>query len=184
MPFLREWIANPQKVGAVAPSSPHLAELMTRDIDASTGSVLELGPGTGVFTEALLGRGVRQQDLTLVELGEGFSSWLATRYPLARVVCHDAARLHLAGIDAELRFGAVVSGLPLLSIPRATVFRILSGVVRRLRPGASMYQFTYGPRCPIHSAVLNKLELKAEKVGTVILNVPPASVYRIGVRDD
>ena len=181
--FVRAWLANPRRIGAVAPSSQALARLMTRGIDARTGPVLELGPGTGVFTEALVARGIRQEDLTLVELNDAFAELLARRFPRARIARCSAARLDSGGIDAQARFGAVVSGLPLLAMPVPTVFRIVSGAVRRLEPGGSFYQFTYGLRCPIHGAVLDRLGLAAEKVGTVVSNVPPASVYRVSARN-
>lgn len=152
---------------------------MTQSIDASTGPVLELGPGTGVFTDALLERGVQQQCLTLVELGEDFVRLLRLRFPHARIVKCDAARMREAGMDTDLRYGAVISGLPLLAMQPPVVFRIVKEAVRRLEPGASFYQFTYGLRCAVPDAVMTRLGLKAQKVGTVMLNIPPASVYRV-----
>jgi phospholipid N-methyltransferase len=64
--FLRAWTCHPLRVAAIAPSGTALAELITREIAPTCGAVLELGPGTGVFTRALLARGVREEDLTLV----------------------------------------------------------------------------------------------------------------------
>ena len=179
--FLRAWLANPRQVGAVAPSSPKLASLMTREIDAGTGPVLELGPGTGVFTNALVQRGVKQEDITLVELSDDFADLLTRRFPKAKVLRCDASRLAAAGVS-PLRFGAVVSGLPLLAMPVPTVFRIIRGASTMLEAGGCIYQVTYGWRCPVPGAVLEKLGLRAEKMGTVVSNVPPASVYRIAAR--
>ena len=181
--FVRAWLSSPLRIGAVAPSSQGLARLITREIDARTGPVLELGPGTGVFTEALIARGVPEASLTLIELNDTFAELLARRFPKARIVRCNAARLDNGGIDADARFGAVVSGLPLLSMPVPTVYRIIGGAMRRLEPGGHIYQFTYGLRCPVHGTVLDRLGLRAEKIGTVVSNVPPASVYRISARD-
>lgn len=177
--FLRQWVANPLMVGAVLPSGTSLTRLMTRAIDQTTGSVLELGPGTGVFTEALLKRGLAGEQLTLVELDERFAALLSARFPRVRIVQGSAARLSAAGVAKGVKFGAVISGLPLLSMPSRTVFRILKDVAGRLAPGGSLYQFTYGARCPVARAMLEKLGLEARLLGTVIWNLPPASVYRI-----
>ncbi|WP_216073477.1 hypothetical protein, partial [Acinetobacter baumannii] len=54
--FFRLWIANPSRVAAVAPSGEALARLMTEEISAETGPVIELGPGTGASPRALLSR--------------------------------------------------------------------------------------------------------------------------------
>ena len=82
--FLRALAFNPRRVGAIAPSGANLASLITSEISRDSGPVLELGPGTGVFTQALLARGVKEQDLTLVEYGSDFVRRLQTRFPRAR----------------------------------------------------------------------------------------------------
>lgn len=161
------------------PSGTSLARLMTQAIDQDTGSVLELGPGTGVFTEALLKRGLVPEQLTLVELDERFANLLSRRFPGARIVQGNAARLSAAGVGKGVAYSAVISGLPLLSMPTRTIFRIVEGVARRLGPSGNLYQFTYGARCPVAHAILERLGLEASLLGTVMWNLPPASVYRI-----
>jgi phosphatidylethanolamine/phosphatidyl-N-methylethanolamine N-methyltransferase len=152
---------------------------MTSEISAETGPVIELGPGTGVFTEALLAKGVKEEDLTLVECGVDFAYMLDQRFPQARVVLSDAARLNRASLFDGAPVGAVISGLPLLSMPPRKVMAILSGAFSYLRPGGALYQFTYFPRCPIPRAILDRLGLKAVRFGSAIVNVPPAAAYRI-----
>ncbi len=93
LPFFRAWISNPLRVAAVAPSSGAVAALMTQDITPRTGPVLELGPGTGPFTYALLERGVPERDLTLVEYDRDLARLLEQRFPQARVLQMDAERL-------------------------------------------------------------------------------------------
>ncbi|QCI63329.1 class I SAM-dependent methyltransferase [Phreatobacter stygius] len=182
LPFFRAWIANPLQVAAVAPSGAALAELMTRDITPDSGPVLELGPGTGAFTRALLARGVRECDLTLVEYGSDFARLLSHRFPAARVRWMDAAQLAPAGLFDDAPAGTVISGLPLLSMPPRKVMAILSGAFASLRQGGSFYQFTYGPNCPVPRRILDRLGLKATRTGRALLNVPPAAVYRISRR--
>jgi phospholipid N-methyltransferase len=177
--FLRTWAGHPLQVGAIAPSSAALAQLITRDITSSSAPVLELGPGTGVFTRALLSRGVKERDLTLIEFSPDFAKLLQRRYPEARVIRADAARLEQHALFDGKPVGAVVSGLPLLSMPKTKVIGILVGVFNTMRPGAAFYQFTYGPRCPIPRPFLDRLGLKATCIGRTYLNVPPAAVYRI-----
>jgi phosphatidylethanolamine/phosphatidyl-N-methylethanolamine N-methyltransferase len=177
--FLGAWISDPMRIAAVAPSGRALAELITREISAETGPVLELGPGTGIFTRALISRGVAQDDLTLIELGRDFAQLLEMRFPRARILCMDASELSPAGLFGEATVGAVVSGLPLLWMPRANVTAILSGAFAYLRPDGAFYQFTYGPRCPIPQSILDRLGLTATRIGTTLKNIPPASVYRI-----
>lgn len=180
--FLRSWVSNPLRVGAVAASGETLARLMTREIAADAGPVVELGPGTGVFTRALLARGVAEDDLTLIEYGDEFLPRLQHRFPQARVLQMDACRLRKANIFDEPVVGAAVSGLPLLSMSPRKQTAILAGVFSYLRPGASLYQFTYGPRCPVPRRILDRLGLKAVRVGGTVRNIPPAAVYRISRR--
>jgi phospholipid N-methyltransferase len=169
-------------VAAVAPSGQRLARLMTSEITPQHGPVLELGPGTGVFTRALVARGVRQPDLTLVELDRRFAALLRERFPEARVVEGSAAALDASGLFPERRAGAAISGLGLLSMPVEIVQAILAGAFACLRPGGAFYQFTYGPACPVPRAVMADLGLRAERIGGTWVNLPPAAVYRI-VRD-
>lgn len=180
--FLREWFAAPLRVGAVFPSGATLAKVMTAEISRETGAVIELGPGTGAFTQALIARGVPQSRLALIEAGSGFASLLEMRFPEARTLWMDASRLRGVELFGGEPAGAVVSGLPLLSMKPRKIIAILDGAFAHLRPGGAFYQFTYGPACPIPKPILDRLGLKAVRVGRALANMPPASVYRIRCR--
>ncbi|MCK1385836.1 rRNA adenine N-6-methyltransferase family protein [Bradyrhizobium sp. 21] len=182
LPFFRAWIRDPLRVAAVAPSGPAASALMAQEITAETGPVIELGPGTGAFTRALLDRGVRQQDLTLVEYGSDFIPLLQRRFPGARVLWMDAAWLHKEKLFEGAPVGAVVSGLGLLTMPPEKVLSILGGAFFYLRPDGAFYQITYGPRCPVADAILDHLGLQASCIGQTFRNLPPASVFRISRR--
>lgn len=177
--FLLAWMSAPRRVGAIAPSGDALAELMTREITASTGPIIELGPGTGSFTYKLLERGIRQEDLTLIEYGSDFARLLQLRFPGARVLWMDAGRLANAGLFDEGSIGAVVSGLPLLNMTPRKIVSIIGGAFHLIRPGGAFYQFTYGMRCPVPRPILERLGLKATLVDRTVLNLPPAAVYRL-----
>lgn len=181
--FLRIWICHPFRIAAIAPSGTALVELITREVTPSCGAVLELGAGTGVFTRALLKRGVREEDLTLVENDVGFTELLQRRFPKARLLKIDAARLDQKRLFEVGPIGTVVSGLPLLSMPLKQVLAILVRAFRVLRHGGAFYQFTYGLGCPVSRRLLDRLGLKAICVGRAYLNIPPAAVYRITKRN-
>jgi phospholipid N-methyltransferase len=177
--FLRTLLANPRMVGAIAPSGAMLADLITSEVDPAYGPVLELGPGTGVFTEALLARGVCERDLTLVEFGADFADMLQRRFPEARVLCADAARLGTHILPEDPLFGCAISGLPLLNMSPRAVVAILTGALSRLREGGALYQFTYGLRCPVPHRLLDRFGFKATLHGQALRNFPPARVYKI-----
>lgn len=169
----------PRRVGAIAPSGAALADLITQEITGKTGPILELGPGTGAFTYKLLKRGVRPQDLTLIEYGSDFMRLLQMRFPGARVLWMDAARLATERLYDGAPVGAVVSGLPLLNMSTRKVVSILGGAFSYVRPGGAFYQFTYGLSCPIPRPVLDRLGLRATLVDRAFLNMPPAAVYKL-----
>lgn len=177
--FFTTWLGNPLSVAAIAPSSKALAQLITREIDAQTGPVLELGPGTGVFTQALLDRGVAERDLTLVEYDDGFARLLKRRFPQANILGIDAADLADTHGSSSHPFGAAICGLGLLNMKQAKVEAILRAAFMRMQRDAPLYLFTYGRNCPVRDAVLHRLDLDAVRVATIRRNIPPASVYRI-----
>ncbi|MDQ2082937.1 rRNA adenine N-6-methyltransferase family protein [Xanthobacteraceae bacterium Astr-EGSB] len=179
LPFFRAWIRNPLSVAAVAPTGATASSLMVQGITAKTGPIIELGPGTGVFTRALLKRGVKQQDLTLVEYGSDFIPLLQHRFPGARVLWMDAAWLYRAQLFEGAPVGAVVSGLGLLTMSPEKVRAILEGAFFYLRSGGAFYQITYRPHCPVADAIMAGLGLQATCIGQTFRNLPPAWVYRI-----
>ncbi|KKW69356.1 hypothetical protein AAV94_00270 [Lampropedia cohaerens] len=180
--FFDAWRKNPKAVGALLPSSPALARAITRHLQPGDGPVLELGVGTGVFTRAMLARGVRQEDLILVERDPAMAAALARAFPLAHIVTDDASRLGRPG-HADSGpippLSAAVCGLPLLNMCAAAQLRIVRSVFAALLPGRALYLFTYGWRCPVRGSVLERLGVEAERLETVMANVPPAHVWRL-----
>ncbi|MDE2155171.1 MAG: phospholipid methyltransferase [Xanthomonadaceae bacterium] len=182
--FWRAWLRAPRSIGALAPSGPSLTRLMTSHVGHCDGPVIELGPGTGVFTRALLARGLPTHRLALVETDPVFAQALTQRYPDTQVLSMDAAQLGTAlPLFGDERASSVISGLPLLSMPAGQVAAIIRGVFeRQLHADGAFYQFTYGPRCPLPRQLLEQLDLKAVRIGSALFNLPPASVYRIDRR--
>jgi phospholipid N-methyltransferase len=179
LPFLRAWLAAPLRVAAIAPSGPALARAITAEIGPESMPVIEFGPGTGVFTQAILDAGVTHDRLVAVEAGANFAALMRERFPQVRLVEGSAGDLTDIALFGPGQAGAVVSGLPILSMPKPVVRAILSKAFSELRPGGAMFQFTYGYRCPVADAVLDEFGLTARRTATVFVNAPPASVYRI-----
>lgn len=177
--FVCSLLADPRRVAAIAPSGEALARLITSEIIPLKGPVLELGPGTGVFTRALLNRGLSPADLTLVEQGREFIHRLEREFPGARVLRMDATDLNDQDLFEVGSVSAVISGLPLLSMPPRKVVTILTATFLYLKPGAAFYQFTYSYRCPVRHRILDSLGLKSRRIGGTMRNLPPASVYKI-----
>lgn len=177
--FLCNWISAPRRVAAIAPSGKALATLITRGISPKDAPVIELGAGTGVFTRQLIKNGIPQEQLALVEFGSNFARNLREQFPATKILCMDAARLGDVELFGGEQAGAVVSGLPLLSMPPLQVARILRSAFAHLRQDGAFYQFTYGPRCPVPRALLERFGLRAHYLGKALANVPPATVFRI-----
>lgn len=177
--FLLRWLMHPTKVGAVTPSGRALSEAMVRPVDwQAPGHVVELGAGMGSFTRVLLERAPSLDKLLVVERDPVFFARLQRRFPSAPLAMGDAAALP----DLLARYGVdevstVVSGLPLLSMPRDMQRAI---VCQALDAGENtvFLQFTYGFRSPIPTRVLAEWGVRADRVGFVGMNVPPAWIWR------
>ena len=174
--FLRSWIEKPLHMGAVMPSSKLLARTMAQYVAVdSKGPVIELGPGTGAITNALLEHGVDQKRLVLVEYNPGFCALLRDRYPQAKVVQGDAYALR-ASLDKVLDApaSAVVSGLPLVTKPMLTRLKLIRDAFLALAPGAPFVQFTYSVAPPIPKSLPGVSTEASERIW---MNLPPARVW-------
>ncbi|PYF02159.1 phosphatidylethanolamine/phosphatidyl-N-methylethanolamine N-methyltransferase [Rhodopseudomonas faecalis] len=174
--FLRSWIEKPLHMGAVMPSGKVLARTMALYVNIdSDAPVVELGPGTGAITQALVERGVDQRRLVLVEYNPSFCALLRDRYPLATVVQGDAYRLR-DSIWKVLKTpaAAVVSGLPLVTKPMLTRLRLMRDAFVLLAPGAPFVQFTYSVAPPIPKSLHGITTEASERIW---MNVPPARVW-------
>jgi phosphatidylethanolamine/phosphatidyl-N-methylethanolamine N-methyltransferase len=174
--FIRSWIEKPLSTGAVMPSSRVLARAMARYVDPRVdGPVIELGPGTGPVTEALVKQGVDPARLILAEFNPDFCRLLRTRYPAATVVQGDAYRLRrLLGTYVYEPAAAIVSGLPLVTKPLYTRLRLISDAMTLLAPGTPFVQFTYAMLPPIPKELSG---MRAEASELIWMNLPPARVW-------
>jgi len=180
--FLKRWLRRPFAMGAVVPSGRLLAEAMAETTKAALagrpGHVVELGAGTGEVTKALLAAGLAPERLALVERDPELARFLRRHFPGPRIIEGDAARLPRLLAEHEVApVAAVVSSLPLLSLPAGIVQSIVGGVFEALPRGAALVQFTYGPTPPVPRAVRERLHLDGAHGKRIWRNVPPAVVW-------
>jgi phosphatidylethanolamine/phosphatidyl-N-methylethanolamine N-methyltransferase len=175
--FLQEWFANPQRTGAVTPSSPKLAAAMAHWLPTDPESyVLELGPGTGAVTAALLERGLREDRLVAIEKNPKLAHFLRRRFPSAHIITGDA--WHLDELLSECSepiesVGAVISSLPLVNFPLEQAERLAEKIRTLLEPQGTWVQYSYH----IHkrrTRGTSRFHLRASKI--VWFNLPPARV--------
>jgi phosphatidylethanolamine/phosphatidyl-N-methylethanolamine N-methyltransferase len=180
--FLKRWLRRPLAMGAVMPSGRLLAEAMARTtksvLEDRPGHVVELGAGTGEVTKALLAAGIAPERLALVERDPELAIFLRRHFPGPRIIEGDAARLSRLLADHGVgSVAAVVSSLPLLSLPAGVVNGIVGGVFEVLPRGAALVQFTYGPTPPVPRALRERLHLDGAHGKRIWRNVPPAVVW-------
>jgi phosphatidylethanolamine/phosphatidyl-N-methylethanolamine N-methyltransferase len=174
--FIRSWIERPLSTGAVTPSGKILARTMARYVDPnSIGPVVELGPGTGPVTEALVEAGVDPSRLVLLESNPAFCRILRARYPDATLVQGDAYSMRR--LLETLLFqpaAAVVSGLPLITKPVKMRLRLIRDAFDLMVPGAPFVQFTYAVASPLPRRFGG---FSVEASERIWMNIPPARVW-------
>ena len=173
--FIGRLITQPKTVGAIAPSSKALGRAMAAQIDpGAQGPVLELGPGTGVATAALIERGIAPERIVAVEYNQDFAALIASRYRGVHVIAGDAFDLGKTfGNRFSEKFIGAVSGVPLLNFNVAQRQTFLSGVLARLKPGAPYVQFSYGLHCPVAPPE----GVNVTQAAYIFFNLPPARVW-------
>ncbi len=175
--FYREWLRKPMSVAAVSPSSKRLAEAVAAAV-GSAQSVVELGGGTGALTEALVARGI--PNLVVVESVPAFCELLRRRFPGVLVIEGDAAHAARLLVGTRVPPGSadvVVSGLGMLTRPRAEQQRLLEAMLALLKPSGYIVQFTYSLFFPAARGLLAEMGLEAHREGMTWINLPPASVF-------
>ena len=174
--FIRSWIERPLSTGAVTPSGKILARTMARYVDPnSIGPVIELGPGTGPVTEALVEAGVNPARLVLVESNPAFCRILRARYPDATLVQGDAYGVRRLLETLLLQpAAAMVSGLPLITKPVRMRLRLIRDAFDLMVPGAPFVQFTYAVASPLPKR-FGGFSIEASE--RIWMNIPPARVW-------
>lgn len=174
--FFREWMREPGAVGAIVPTGKAAARAMAACIPLDSDlPVLELGPGTGAITAAILEHGIPAERIVSVEYSKDFFDYLRAKFPDVNFINGDAFDLAatLKGTPWR-RFCAVVSGIPLLNFPKPERIRLIRDALSLAEPGAPFIQISYGPKPPV--AVVQG-EFSLQTTDWVVKNVPPARVF-------
>src|ERR1043166_3229488 len=174
--FIRSWLEKPLSTGAVTPSGRVLARAMGRYVEPEVpGPVVELGPGTGPVTEALVDQGVDPARLVRLEFSPPSGRLLRARFPAATVIRADAKGRRRALVKLLRQpAAAMVSGLPMFTKPVRTRVRLLHEALSLLSPGAPFVQFTYAVVPPIPREFAG---VTAEASERIWMNLPPARVW-------
>jgi phosphatidylethanolamine/phosphatidyl-N-methylethanolamine N-methyltransferase len=178
--FLWQNIRSPFTTGGLTPSGRQLSRLMVEALAPQPGEVVvEFGPGTGVFTKALLRAGVAPENLILIEFSPHFVKYLRREFPNVQVIEGSAADLprHLAGLGHST-VSKIISGLPLRSMPQPLRVAITEAVSGGLAAGGTYVQFSYFRVAPLPENLARSVGLAGRCIGMAIRNLPPAFVYR------
>ncbi len=176
--FVERMARNPRAIGAISPASPALAEAMASRVDFSLpGRVLELGPGTGAVTKALVRRGLGPERVLAVEADATFARILRGRFPGLEVVEGDATQA--SSVETFGPFNAIISSLPLLNFPVHERVALVSTLLTLLPPGAPFVQYSYGVRPPLPRGP----DLRVTLAAKVWRNLPPARVWVFQARN-
>lgn len=175
--FIKQFLKDKQMVGAISASSKYLGEKMIKNIDFAKDKVIvELGPGTGVFTDLLIERLAEDAILFVFELNDQFFEKLKERIHDKRVVLiHDTAEnisKHLNAHGYE-QADIVLSSLPLAMFSKELRNSVLTASKNGLKKEGTYIQFQYS----LQARGLLKGLYKKVKISWTPLNVPPAFVY-------
>jgi phosphatidylethanolamine/phosphatidyl-N-methylethanolamine N-methyltransferase len=174
--FLRA-LRNPRQLGAVAPSSRQLGAFMARHAAVDdTSPIVELGGGTGSLTQALINAGINPSRIYVIELDPALAAYLKRTLPHVHVIQGDAAELDKILPSSIIgRIPRIVSGLPMINIPEPIRRKIIESSFKVLAPSGAYLQYTYSPRSSINSKAYH---LAKKRLGTIFLNLPPATVWQ------
>lgn len=179
--FFKGMMQGPKTVASIVPTSSVTARRMASVIDLHSDlPVLELGPGTGAITKAILARGVKPENLVAVEYSSVFYNDLVKLYPGVNFINGDAFDLDKTlGVLRGQKFDSVISALPLLNFPMQARVSLLESLLERLPPGRPVMQITYGPISPI---IAKSDSYHIQHYDFVVRNIPPAQlwIYRRG----
>lgn len=175
--FLQGFLRHPQRVGSVIPSSRFLERRIVEVAGlAEARVVVELGPGTGGTTRALLRSLARDAKLLAIDVAPQFVS-LLREHADPRLIAHIGSAADLAEILEHYGLGrpdVVVSGVPFSTMPPALGRSILRSVWSSLAPGGCFVAYQFRDRV----ALLNREIAGRPEVAVELLNVPPMRIYR------
>ncbi len=176
MRFFKGWASKPRSVGSLTPTGRATAQAMASFVPLDSHlPVLELGPGTGAITRAMIDRGVAPDRIVAIEYNGDFHRHLVRRFPDVRFIHGDAFALDGALSEiADTKFSTVICGLPLLNFPRSLRRQLIVDGLGRLEDHGAFVQLCYGPRPPVDAM---PGQYTMTRTDWIIKNVPPARLF-------
>jgi phosphatidylethanolamine/phosphatidyl-N-methylethanolamine N-methyltransferase len=177
--FWRRYLHRPLGIGALAPSGPSLARAMIETLaPGDKDLIVEIGPGTGPFTRALLDSGIAPSRLILVEFDPEFVRHLRQRFAGVTILQGDASQLpQLLKEQGHDSVPRILSGLPLRSMPNGVRAAITRAMATSLATQGSLVQFSYFVAPPLAEAEVKACGLTGRRARAVMANIPPAFVW-------
>ena len=174
--FFKGMMQGPKTVGSIVPTSSVTARRMASVINTQSGlPVLELGPGTGAITKAILARGVKPEKLVAIEYSTDFYQHLVKLYPGVHFINGDAFNLdRTLGSFKDQTFNSIVSGIPLLNFPMQARIALLESLLDRIPAGRPVVQISYGPVSPI---IARPERYHIKHFDFIVRNIPPAQLW-------
>ena len=174
--FFKGWMSNTRAVGAILPTSAVTARRMASVVNPRSGlPVLELGPGTGVITKAILERGLAPEKLVSIEYSTEFFNQLKADFAGVHFINGDAFDLSrtLGALNGQ-QFDSVVSAVPLLNFPMHRRVELIEDLLSRIPFGRPVVQISYGPLSPV---VAMPDRYRIQHYDFVVRNIPPAQLW-------
>lgn len=185
MLLLREFVRYPFYTAALAPSSRHLASRMAAAVPLATAeNVVELGPGTGALTQALLPKLNPNARFLAVELNPTFAAEWRKQFPGRQIEVGNVANLRQICARHDMKsLDCIVSGLPWPSFPIALQETALEEVLALLKPGGQMVTFGYHvgmcmPSGRHFQKLVQRKFRRVERLAWEWRNLPPAYILR------
>ncbi|MHA1558869.1 MAG: class I SAM-dependent methyltransferase [Alphaproteobacteria bacterium] len=175
--FLKQMLKNPKTIGSIIPSSSNLANFICRYLPHEKDKrIVEIGAGTGSLTQALIDSGLKRDQLTVFELDSSMCLFLKQKFPYLRILQKDADSLH-KNLQPNWKgnVDVIISSIPMLNMPFDKKQAIIESCFKALSPNGYFLQFSYSFISPIPSI---KLDLQKERLGCVLMNCPPATIWK------
>lgn len=172
--FLKDFLLNPAKIGSITPSSSYLTEKLLASLPWERFKVIvELGAGTGVFTEYAAAHKRPDSVFLVIEQDPQMQKALKARFPQVLFGSHAEDLPALMRLHNLPKADCIISGLPFAVIEKKDRLKILAGIDRSLSSHGKFVAFQYSLQmyCTFHR-IFRKV-----KLGFTPLNLPPAFTY-------
>lgn len=175
--FFKTYLKERKQIGSLMPSSRFLVKKMCKKIDFKTATnIIELGPGTGVFTKEILNLARKDAKIFVFELNEDFFELLQTKFQDPRVILLHRSAEHMEDVLTEHgvdKVDAILSSLPLAVIPDNIKNNILDSAHLVLKDGGKYIQYQY----TLNAKKLLEKRFGKLKMSFASINIPPAFIY-------